>query len=178
MQQKKQSSHLDAAAKRGDLVRTRELLAQGADPQSLKDHRTAMRWALFAQSLPCVEALLKAGADPNHRPEHEAHPMVLAACIDDRRIIQALIRAGGNVDAANSQGQSCCLLAANFGHVGCLEVLLAHGAHASLADQGGATPLSAAREEGQLAAAALLEAHELALAAKKPSESPKASPRI
>jgi ankyrin repeat protein len=62
--------------------------------------------------------------------------------------LEALIRAGEDVHALNTNGTDALIYAASAGHIACVKILLAAGANTSTVDRAGDSALSAARQQG------------------------------
>jgi len=76
-----------------------------------------------------VEALLKAGADPNGRLVPGSATALAWACQNGHEeIVKALLAAGAQVDASNESGATGLMAAALQGHVGIVRMLLRAGA--------------------------------------------------
>lgn len=108
----------------------REALAQGADP----NERDALFEAIDKGSIAHVQALLKAGADPDRLDDVGKSP--LYRCVEDRDLakVNALLKAGADVNAVipsqvqqirddepytaipDEPGQTPIMLAARLGH--------------------------------------------------------------
>jgi ankyrin repeat protein len=90
-----------------------------------------------------LDVLLASHADPNSRDKWGRTPIMWAARYidDDRRSIPALIRAGGDVNAADESGITALHIASSHAWDGEVFDLLANGALIDARDSGGQTPL-------------------------------------
>lgn len=135
------------------------LLAGGADPEARYHGRSALSWAIQADSLEAVQALVAAGADAAGQEEdpvsHTLTPRVVAAA--DRApgraqgvaILGVLLDHGGQVDAAIPGGvwvgETASIKAARRGNAPVVAYLLGRGANPNYSvPETGHTPLMAA----------------------------------
>ena len=106
--------------------------------------RTAIYFAVQKRCLPACQALLAAGASPACNANYfkgaaldgrtGLTPLMLSAqCEDGAAVMQALIDAGAQVDAADSEGHTALLRASEYGRVECVKVLLKAGADTEIA---------------------------------------------
>ena len=103
-----------SAAAHNDLPRVRELLAHGANvAERTGDGKTALyeaieRTDLNADNLPIVDALLKAGADPNELEFSSANPLSVSLTRDyaNPRVTLRLLQAGARVPHECPAGNS------------------------------------------------------------------------
>ena len=117
---------------------------------------TPLATAAQEASLPSVNALLEAGADPNAKARQGCTPLHLMterlnnSPLDARKdasrkaIIKALILAGANVDAMDIGGQTPLHYSAAYGQAAMARALLAAGADVNARDHDGQTPLHCA----------------------------------
>jgi uncharacterized protein len=88
-----------------------------------------------------------------------AYRLHLAALRNDVETARSLLDAGAEVDTADAHGRTPIMLAARFGAVATLDLLVGRGANLAHRSDLGVTPLRCAVEHGQTeAAAALLQA--------------------
>jgi len=94
-----------------------------------------------------VEALLKAGANPNSRDRDGNTALLYAAVNGHRDIAELLIAHGADINAREIfHNRSALILALSEKHEDVGELLVAHGAAINASDQQGATPLFYAAE--------------------------------
>ena len=125
---------LSWAARSGHVDAMGLLVAHGADVNANPFRGTPLLWAIFSDSVRAATWLLEHGADPDLRHDF-----------------------GG---AEHGKAATAMHLAAQYGALGCLRLLLARGADASITDAAyNSTPLGWARVGEQDAAVAILEAH-------------------
>ncbi len=110
-----------------------------------------------------VKSLLTKGANPNVKGPLGYTPIMLLALHPklDATAVQALQKAGGNIDAVDTVGTTALMHAcANDADMeASVSVLLAQGAKTNLADPNGATALMTVAEKGGEKTAPLLLAH-------------------
>lgn len=102
-------------------------------------------------------ALIKAGADPNqiwiNRP-----PINLAAFTGHLEILKALLRAGAEVDARDTTGNTALADACVKGHIEIVKVLIEAGADVNIVGRDRKTPLQFAQEGGHQEVVKILKA--------------------
>ena len=111
-----------------------------------------LRAAVGAKNVKQVRKLLKRGADPNTKDtDSYATPMLgkVAGEGDNLEIAQALVEAGANLEAGNSQGASPLTLSTLDGHLEIAKYLLQHGANIEANGFAGLTPLMCAASAGE-----------------------------
>lgn len=124
----------------------RRLLAAGADPneQYLDDDKTTvLQAAAQGEAIEIVEMLLKAGADPN-LTSADGGTALLSACNQaDPAITNMLIKAGASVTATYTDRDtiSPIMIAAKFGSLHIVRLLMEHGADINYRSHFGVTPL-------------------------------------
>lgn len=128
------AAELAGAIRSLDSARIADLIGGGADVEaSGEDGMTMLQYAVEVDSLPGVEALLAAGADPDRTGYGADAALHLAA--GDAELAQALIDGGADPDVRNAQTgstplTSVCLALDPEG----FEVLAAAGADVNLVD--------------------------------------------
>lgn len=105
-----QKAGLLEAIDQGDLQRLETLLADGADPDSIRDRLafTPLALAAVRGEVDHVRALLEAGADPDGAATRGLTPLALAvrSCRVDPAIVRMLVAAGADIDARSGAGLS------------------------------------------------------------------------
>lgn len=138
--------HLCRAAMDGNLEGLQRLAAEGAslDSKAADDFGNRMPALLWAISFGQPEAalfLLRHGAGANLRDDQGRTPLMAAVGRDHLELIQALVDAGGDLQAANGQGTTVLMEAAASGQPEVVRLLLNHGADLHARDQAGLTAL-------------------------------------
>ncbi len=116
--------HLAAFFGHADLVAW--MLSRGAPVDAIAANSTLVRplhSAVVVRSLPVVELLLNAGADPNSTQRGGWTPLHAAARNGDLAIVDLLLKKGADVSLRNDAGQTAADLAGTEGHTGVVERL-------------------------------------------------------
>ncbi len=154
-------SPLHVAAAWGDTPRIRQLIDNGADPNSTNDNGlTPLHLAANCGQAEAVNLLLANGADVDAADRiFEMTPLHLAAVEGSPAVVRLLVAGGANVNAEHNYGATPLHLAAVNGHAEVTEVLLANGADVNTTDDSGCTPLDDALKERHTVTAELLRKH-------------------
>jgi ankyrin repeat protein len=134
-----------AAAFMGSDTLVRLLLDKGADPNVADGTgKTAICYAAGRGFPDVVRQLLERGVDSNARYGNDLTALMWAAGYteeagtgDMAEIIKLLIERGAHIDDADNRGRMALMIAAAVGHTAAAELLLSHGANASLRDKSG-----------------------------------------
>lgn len=104
---------LAEAAKAGDEIRVRKLVADGANPNAQGARGLPLlQWAMLSQSRRGFEALLAAGADPTRGDAGGTTAMHLAAQADTPYWLETLLARGVGADTPNTVTRATPLMAA------------------------------------------------------------------
>ena len=96
-----------------------------------------------------IRKLLEAGADSNAARWDGETALMLAARSGNAEAVKLLLSRGAKIDASESRkGQNALMWAAAAGHPEVVDILLKNGAKASVASNGGFTPLVFAAQKG------------------------------
>ena len=97
-----------------------------------------------------VERLLLEGANPNHRGEFGATPLIKTSEQGHAAIVALLLAHGTEVNSQDDNGDSALLCACRMGHLEAVRLLLTHGADPALANSQSNNALDAALEARNL----------------------------
>jgi ankyrin repeat protein len=134
-----------------DLIKVRELLQAGADPNARdEDGRTPLFSAVLGGSIGLVGLLLESGADVNAQDNQGFASLHFTAQETLPEMARLLIAKGANVDAQDEDGSSV-LWRAIFSirdRDDVVQILLAAGAKPDLANKSGESPRALASRLG------------------------------
>ena len=153
------TSEIADAAQRGDRATVRAALARKADVNVAQiDGSTALHWAVERDDLEMAELLIRAGARVAARTREGVTPLQLAATNGNAPMIDRLLKAGADANAAlTAGGDTAVMMAARTGKPDAIRALLEAGANVNAKENwGGTTALMWAVSEGHADAARLL----------------------
>ena len=156
------ASEVADAAMAGDAAEVRRLLGQGADVDAPQvDGTTALHWAVRWDDHETAGLLIRAGASLAAANHAGATPMRLATVNGSAAMIERLLDAGVDPDAAlGPDGDTALMMAARTGRPDAVRVLLERGADVNRAETwGGTTALMWAVAEHHAETVELLVAH-------------------
>ena len=141
-----------------DKAAVRALLTQKADVnQAQADGTTALHWAVRWDDVESADLLLRAGANVKAVNRFGLRPLALACTNGSAAMIERLLKAGDDANAAISpDGDTALQMAARTGKVDAIRVLLDHGAQVNQTNPRGQTALMWAVSEKNADAAKLL----------------------
>jgi hypothetical protein len=117
----------------------------------------SMHWAAGYGNLPAVRAHLESGEDVNKRDPKRGQTALHKAAYNDKPVtLKALIEAGADVNAHESEGSTSLSFAAQEGNPMIVMELIKAGADVNLARDDGTTPLHMAARYGYEGCAAVL----------------------
>ncbi|KAH3877949.1 hypothetical protein DPMN_001829 [Dreissena polymorpha] len=96
----------------------------------------------------CIEALLKAGADP-YKGTHESYTPLWAACKCSLDCVKLLVNGGADVNCQTAMKETGLHVAAHYGKAEIVAYLIEKGANIEITDENGLTPLFVAANFGQ-----------------------------
>lgn len=102
---------------------------------------SAIYLASCAKHSTIIQALLKAGADPNLVTMSNSTPLIAASFSAHFVSVQMLVEAGANPNFQNNKGRSALHIAASQGSMEIYNYLSSHNGDSSLQDMQGNTPL-------------------------------------
>jgi ankyrin repeat protein len=136
-------TRLADAAQRGDLAVVRSLIKTANINSAQGDGMTALHWAAYHNDPEMAKALVQAGANAMAVTRlQRLTPLFLAAKGGYAGVLEVLIGAGADVNAANSTGSTPLMLAAASGNTDAVKLLLDRGANVNVEESTwGETPL-------------------------------------
>ncbi|WP_309572582.1 ankyrin repeat domain-containing protein [Deinococcus sp.] len=147
------------AAALGDVAHMRDLLEGGADVNAVSgDGFTPLGLAAFFGRADVAQALLERGADVNAVSANamRVQPLHSAVAGNHEALARELVAAGADVNAVQADDFTPLMGAAQNGNAALVAFLLAAGADAGAVTSDGRAAADMAREEGHMAALALL----------------------
>ena len=126
---------------------------------NVREQTSAIFTAAHAGKPDIVRLLIGAGANVNQAEQrHGDTPLMRSAQNGHREVVQLLLQARAEVNAANKRGETALSMAATNDHSQVVELLLAAGADAGIKDRLGATALMHATANGARDAVRVLSA--------------------
>jgi ankyrin repeat protein len=120
------NQELIKAARKGDIHKTKAILAKGADPNAKQRDVSLLIWVVALGHAEIVRVLVDAGAEVNSK---NMPSLVIAALRGDTPIVEILLEAGANVNAKDQKNEYTALMFASvLGHTEVVKMLLAAGA--------------------------------------------------
>ncbi len=150
------------AAEAGDPDAVKALISEKADVNGTQgDGTSALHFAADHNDLKLAKMLVDAGESPKASTRNGAvTPLFLAAKNGNAAMIELLIKAGADVNYADSKGTTPLMVAAASGSEAAVRSLIAHGADVNAKDGAhGQTPLMFAAALNRAAAIKVLVAH-------------------
>lgn len=134
-----------------DLPKLQQLLAKpGAAVNHLENGRPILGWAAQSGNVEIVNALLKAGANPNIADEGIGHtPLMRAIETQNIEITKTLLAAKANPNAKASDGDSCLMMAVKTYKPEFVQALVDAGADAKEVQEDGDSLVLQAAQDGQ-----------------------------
>jgi uncharacterized protein len=129
------------AAMKGNREAVRSLLDRKADVNAPQvDGTTALHWAVEADDLEMADLLIRGGANVSAANRDGATPLLLASVNGKAAMIEKLLKAGADANAALSRyGDTALMLTARTGNTEAIRVLLDHGAKVNQQETWGGT---------------------------------------
>ena len=123
-------SRLADAAERGDRQAIASLITQKADVNGTQgEGTTALHWAAQRDDVEAAKMLLAAGANVKAATENGAITPLFMACTNGNAVmIEALVKAGADVNGPKANGTTPLMIAAASGSVPAVKTLLSLGA--------------------------------------------------
>lgn len=144
---KKDGRALFDAAKAGDEVLVRRLIAEGSDLDYQFGGDSTLENAIRYRKVNVARILLEAGANPNFQDsEYGGTPLFIAAQMrDDDTLALLLGKYRANPNLTTKSGRTALHQAAEFSNAGGTAMLLKAGANPNVVDDQGRSPLDLAR---------------------------------
>jgi ankyrin repeat protein len=133
------------AAGRGDLKKVQRLLGNGARVNGRDSGgKTALHFAAQSKNVLVVDVLVRAGADVNAKADGDVTPLMLSVDMGfgDPEIALRLIRAGADVQAADTNGDTALIIATTESSLDVVKALLEKGANPNAKGLHGETALN------------------------------------
>lgn len=138
---------LSAAAYMGSAPIVQLFIDKDADTKAIDNtQKAAIVYAAGRGFYPVVRLLLDHGVDVNVKYGNDLTALMWAAGYsaeagvkDVDQVMTLLIERGARVDDQDNRGRTALMIAAELGHAGAVDLLLAHGADKSLKDKQGKT---------------------------------------
>jgi len=132
-----QKTPLIIAAERGDRIRVRQLLEQGALLNSVAPTGTAFSQAVKNDRRVIARFLLSAGADWHSGfIPGEPSALIISAARGDNNLVKELIMRGEVMDNMDDNGYTAIAKAAINGHLTTLKILIKAGANVNITPEG------------------------------------------
>ncbi|MBX7136940.1 MAG: ankyrin repeat domain-containing protein [Oligoflexia bacterium] len=133
-----------------DLPAVQALLAKGAKADYQQNGRPLLGWAAQSGSVEVVEALLRAGANPNTSDSGGTGHTPLMRAIDTQQtaIVKALLKGGANPNAKTPDGKTCLSMGAESRKPEIVQALVDGGADMKAVTPEGDSPALTAAQDG------------------------------
>jgi ankyrin repeat protein len=118
-----------------------------------------LHFAVRDKNVELTRTLVAKGADVNAKDSQSRTPLIWAARLGLKDIVDVLLAAGARIDVTDSTGLSALAWAASEGHKEVVETLLVNGANMGVLDNGGLTPLHQAAFGGRTEVVRILMSH-------------------
>ena len=119
------------AIRAGDVQRVRAAIRAGTDANTRDETgATLLMYAVIHGSRECISLLLDRGADVNAANRYGSTALMWAG--GDASMVKSLLDRGAAVDAQTTDGTTALLVAARYGNLESLRLLLEHGASGAI----------------------------------------------
>ena len=152
---------LHQAAMVGNTIKTKSLIAQGADINAKNENgETPLHFAARRGNLEIIELLISSGADIEAKENiYGSAPLLNAAVNGRKEVVALLLEKGANIEVKNSDGLTPLHLTVGYGttvHTDVIELLIEKGADIESRGYGDGTPFQTAVVVGRKDVAELL----------------------
>jgi len=132
-----------------ELPIVQSLLGSGAKADYRENGRPLLGWAAQTGNVPIVEALLKAGANPNVADENIGHTPLMRA-IETRfpEVVKVLLSSKANPNAKSADGKSCLVMAVESQTPAIVQAVVDGGADIKQVTADGDSPALTAAQDG------------------------------
>ncbi len=89
-----------------DVNKIKDLLAKGANPNYVKNNRSALEWAVPIHEIQTISALINGGADINSKNRNGATPLMIAITYGRDDVAELLINAGADLTIKDKNGKT------------------------------------------------------------------------
>lgn len=146
---KSKDMELYEAAVFQDLLKMQSLIAEGANVNYIQGGRPILGWAAQNGNVAVVEALLKAGANPNVADIGVGHtPLMRAIETQFIEIVRVLLKSKADPNAKNSEGESCLIMAVESRKPEIVQAIIDGGADVQFVTEDGNSPALVAAQDG------------------------------
>lgn len=143
------NSVLADLAEHQDWAKLQQSLATTSDLNATQvDGMTALHWAVRADQMEVIKALLDAGASATVANLYGVTPLSIACQNGNGPIVSLLLDAGADANSTLEGGETALLTAARTGQIEVVRALIAHGAKLEAKEHKGQTALMWAAHEG------------------------------
>lgn len=125
----------------GRLEQLKAAIAKGGNVNHLRTDISALMLAVRVRSLECVQVLLEAGADPNHKTRTWWTALSEAARNDTPEFMGPMVEKGANLNAQDAYGMTPLLAAVSMDALSSASALLKMGCEVNTPDYDKVTPL-------------------------------------
>lgn len=113
------------------------------EQSELKPPAIGLHQAALEGNLAAIQEHIRIGSDLNEKePTNGSSPIITAVTFGKSEVVDALIKAGADINLVNNDGSTPLITAAFFCRTDIVEILLANGADATIENKSGSTALN------------------------------------